>query len=98
MSVVSNLVLAIFLPILVLGLAGETILYGLARLLPGSYYGISHIMPVVLACKMFYFIGLVFGVAWAIKMRTQTSYLGTVLGYATALWALAWAVLQFVNP
>ena len=81
--------LPIALGFLVLGLAGETLMYGIARYLPGDYMAISQMMWLVGLNKLMYFIGLIFAVAWAIKMRTHLSYLGGVLAAAGGLWLLS---------
>lgn len=81
--------LPIALGFLVLGLAGETLMYGISRFIPNAYERIGHMMVLVGLLKLLYFIGLVFAVAWAVKMRTQVSYLGRVVGAGAVLWGIA---------
>lgn len=80
--------LPIGISFIVLGLFGESVLYGTARI-SGSYVQISNILPVVLFLKCCYVIGLGFAVAWEIKVRTGVSRLEEVFCVVLALFSMA---------
>lgn len=84
--------LPIAISFIVLGLAGETVLYGYARW-SSEYVAVSNIMPLVLACKACYLIGLNFAVAWAIRARTGISRLWQVFAASLTLWALSFTAI-----
>lgn len=75
--------LPIGVALLCVSLMGETLIYGLGRILPSHYVSFSNIFEITLTLKVLYVIGLTFLVSWDIKART---------GKKTVHW-LVWVIL-----
>ena len=85
--------LPISLGFILIGLVGETLLYGYGRF-TGDYVLISRAYIFVGALKMSYVIGLAFAVAWLWRMKTGESHLWQV---ALMVAACYWASFQILD-